>query len=237
MRAIWTITKQEFGAYFKSPVAYIFIVIFLLASGGLFFIQKLFTVGTASLEDFFGMMPFLFLVLGPAIAMGLVAEERRTGTIEMLLTMPVRDSQVLVGKYLAAMGVVVVGLLFTLPYPITVAFLGPVDKGPVIAGYLGTILLGATYVAVGLFTSTTTKSQVVAFVVGFAICFTLVLSGMFVSSINPELGVILSYLSPQAHFSKIARGVVELRDVVYYLTIIGVMLTISLQVMEARKWR
>ena len=179
----------------------------------------------------------MFVILCPALSMGLIAEEKDMGTIEMLLTLPVRDSQVVLGKFLAAVGVLAIGLLLTLPMPITIAFIGPLDKGPVIAGYLGALLLGATYLSVGLLASSTTKSQVIAFVVGWAACLVLILTGMLVSSVGPHFGQVLAYLSPQTHFSKIGRGVVELRDAVYFLTIIGAMLLLSLQAMESRKWR
>src|SRR5215831_8931654 len=162
-------SRRSFGAYFKSPVAYVVIGAFAPIVGYLFF-SSFFAVGNTSMESFFGNMPFLLLFFCPAIAMRLVSEEKGSGTIEMLLTMPVRESEVAVGKYLAALGVLAVGLVVTLPFAITVGRLGPLDVGPVIGGYVGTLLLGGTYLAIGLFASALTKNQVVAFIVGLAIC-------------------------------------------------------------------
>ena len=235
MNATWTIAKREFGAYFKSPVAYIVLVAFVGLNLFLFF-NSFFLVRTASLESFFGGMPFLFLFFGPAIAMRLLAEERGSGTIELLLTMPVRDSQVVLGKFLAAVALFAVGLGLTLPVVYTVGSLGPLDYGATFAGYIGALLLGATYLAVGLFASAMTKNQIVAFIVGLAICLGLYLLGIFFQS-GGSIGPILQYFSPQFHFQKIARGVIELRNVVYYVSIICALLLLATQVLESRKWR
>lgn len=232
----WTIAKREFGAFFKSPVAYVVLGAFAPIVGYLFF-SNFFLIGNASMESFFGNMPFLLLFFCPAIAMRLLAEERGAGTIEMLLTMPVRESEVVLGKYLAALGVLAVGLIVTVPFAITVAKLGPLDLGPVLAGYLGTLLLGGLYLAVGTFTSALTKSQVVAFIVGLAICLVLYFMGVFFSMAGSVVGPILQLASPAYQFQKITRGVIELRNVVYYLSVIGLLLVLSVQTLEARKWQ
>jgi ABC-2 type transport system permease protein len=236
MMTTWTIAKRELGAYFKSPVAYVVLFAFVAITGFLFF-SNFFVVGNASMEGFFANMPFLLLFFCPAISMRLLAEERGSGTIEMLLTMPVRDWEVVVGKYVAAVGVLAVGLLLTLPFAFTVGKLGSLDSGPVLAGYVGTLLLGGTYLAVGLMASAMTKNQIVAFIVGVAICLLLFLLGMFYSSAGSVFGPILQYASPAYQFSKITRGVIELRNIVYYLTAIGVCLVVSTQLLESRKWR
>jgi ABC-2 type transport system permease protein len=189
------------------------------------------------MEGFFGSMPFLLLFFCPAIAMRLLAEERGQGTVEMLLTMPVRESEVVVGKYLAAVGVLAVGLLITLPYALTVGKLGSLDAGPVVGGYVGTLLLGGLYLAVGLFTSALTKNQVVAYILGLAICLALYLMGMFYAAAGPVIGPILEYASPAYQFQKITRGVIELRNLVYYLSAITLLLVLSVQTLEARKWK
>jgi ABC-2 type transport system permease protein len=232
----WTIAKREFGAFFKSPVAYVVLGAFAPIVGYLFF-SSFFVIGNASMEAFFGSMPFLLLFFCPAIAMRLLAEERGAGTIEMLLTMPVRESEVVIGKYLAALGVLAVGLLVTVPFAITVGKLGPLDGGPVVAGYIGTLLLGGLYLAVGTFTSAMTKNQVVAFIVGLAICLFLYFMGVFFAMAGPVLGPILQLASPTYQFQKITRGVIELRNVVYYLSVIGLLLVLSVQTLEARKWQ
>ncbi len=236
MQTVATIAKREFGAYFKSPVAYIVLSVYLLLSG-FFFFNQLYLRQNASLEPFFDNMPLLFLFFGPAIAMRLLAEERGSGTIELLLTMPVRDWEIVLGKYLGALGMLSVGVFLTLPFAITVAKLGPLDTGPTFGGYLGTILLGGTYLAIGLFASATTKNQSIAFIIGLAICFALFLMGQFTSAAGPTLGKVLEYMSPQFHFSGIQRGVIELRNVVYYLSTIAVVLLLTVQVLESRKWR
>jgi ABC-2 type transport system permease protein len=232
----WTITRRELGAYFKSPVAYVVLAAFLAITGFLFF-SNFFVVGNASMEGYFANMPFLLLFFCPAIAMRLLAEDRGSGTIEMLLTMPVKDWEVVLGKYLAAVGVLAVGLLLTLPFAFTVGKLGSHDVGAVAAAYLGTLLLGGTYLAVGLMASAMTKNQIVAFIVGVAICLALFLLGMIFNAAGPVFGPILQYASPAYQFTKLTRGVIELRNIVYYLSAIGVCLVISIQVLESRKWR
>ena len=237
MGTSWIIAKRELGAYFKSPVAYVVLSLFLIISGGLFFFGNFFIAGNATMDGYFGVMPLLLVFICPAIAMRLIAEERGSGSIELLLTMPVRDSEVVFGKYLAALMVLAVGLLLTLPFALTVAKLGPLDSGPVLGSYLGTLLLGGTYLAIGLLGSAMTKNQVVAVIVGWAICMALWLMGFLSSAAGPVLGPVLQYASPAYQFSKIARGVIELRNVVYYLSAIGVCLVIAIQVLESRKWR
>jgi len=232
----WTIAKREFGAYFKSPVAYVVIGAFAPIVGYLFF-SSFFAIGNTSMEGFFSNMPFLLLFFCPAIAMRLLAEEKGSGTIEMLLTMPVRETEVVIGKYLAALGVLAVGLLVTLPFAVTVGKLGALDVGPVIGGYVGTLLLGGTYLAIGLFASALTKNQVIAFIVGLAICLALFFMGMFYAYAGPTVGPILQYASPSYQFQKIARGVFELRNIVYYLSAIGLLVVLTIQVLESRKWK
>ena len=231
-----TIAKREFGGYFKSPIAYIVLTVFLGLTGFLFF-DRFVVAGDASMAAFFGSMPLILLFFGPAMAMRLLAEERGSGTIELLLTMPVRDWEVVLGKYLAAVGLLAVGLALTLPFAITVGKLGPLDTGPVIGGYLGTLFLGGTYLAIGLFASALTRNQIVAFIAGLAICFALFLMGQLIDAVPGSLGKILQYMSPQFHFAGVTRGVVELRNLVYYVSVIGVVLLLTVQVLESRKWR
>jgi ABC-2 type transport system permease protein len=236
MTTTWTIAKRELGSFFKSPVAYVVLGAFVPIVGYLFF-SSFFMRNSASMEAFFGSMPFLLLFFCPAIAMRLLAEERGQGTIEMLLTMPVRETEVVIGKYLAALAVLAVGLLVTVPFAITVAKLGPLDIGAVVAGYVGTLLLGGVYLAVGTFTSAMTKNQVVAYIVALAICLGLYLMGIFFAMAGPVVGPIIEYASPAYQFQKITRGVIELRNVVYYVSVIGLLLVLSVQTLEARKWK
>ncbi len=234
MGTAFTIARREFAAYFKSPIAYIVLSAFLALTGYLFF-DRFFMFKNASMDAFFGNMPFLLLFFAPGIAMRLLAEERGSGTIEMLMTMPVRDWEVVAGKYLAAVGLLTVGLLLSLPFAFTVASLGPLDWGPVWGGYLGTLLLGSTYLAVGMFASALTRNQIVALLLGVFICLALFFFDSFVVLGRP-LGPIFQYASPKFHFQGIARGVVELRNIVYYVSAIGIALLATAQVLESRKW-
>jgi ABC-2 type transport system permease protein len=234
MRTAFVIARREFGAYFKSPIAYIVLSAFLALTGYLFF-DTFFIYKRATMDAYFGNMPFLLLFFAPGLAMRLLAEERGSGTIEMLLTMPVRDWEVVAGKYLAALALLAVGLVLSLPFAFTVAKLGPLDWGPVWGGYLGTLLLGGTYLAVGMFASAMSKNQIVALLLGVAICLGLFFLDKFVMLGRP-LGPIFQYASPKFHFQGIARGVVELRNIVYYITAIGIALVATTQVLESRKW-
>ena len=236
MRATWTIAKRELASYFQSPIAYIVLSVFMILTG-FFFFDRFFQVRIAKMDAFFSNLPLMFLFFGPALAMRLLAEERGTGTIELLLTMPVRDWEVVLGKYLAALGLLVVGLLGTVPFAITIGKLGNLDVGPVITGYLGAVLLGGLYLAAGLFASALTRNQVVAFVIGLLICFGLFVVEWFVDRAGSTGGRFLQYISPQFHFDVLVRGVVEPRGLLYFVSAIGVFLLYSVQVLEARKWR
>ena len=233
-----TIAKRELANYFKSPIAYIVLGVFLVLAMGMFFaFGGFFDSGQAGMEGFFGNMPFLFLFFGPAIAMRLIAEERGSGTIELLLTMPVRDWEVVAGKFLAALGLLAVGLLLTTPAAYTVSKLGPMDWGPALSGYVGALCLGGLYLSIGLFASALTRNQVVAFLVGLLICVFLFLMTRLSSELPSWLARIVEYMSPQFHFVSIQRGVIELRNIVYYASVTATMLVLTVLVLESRKWR
>jgi ABC-2 type transport system permease protein len=236
MRNTWAIAKRELGAYFNSPIAYIVITVFLIISGYLFFSQ-LFLSKEASMRDFFGFMPLIFIFFAPAITMRLLAEEKGTGTLEVLITLPVTDWQVVLGKFFAALGLLATALGLTFAWAITVAALGPLDKGPVIAGYLGLLLMGGAYLAIGLAASAFTRNQIVAFIVGFAICFALFLSGKVLPFVPRSLAPIVEYLSLDFHFQNLTRGIVDTRDLVYYGTLIGGCLLLTVQSLDSRRWR
>ena len=224
MNRVFRIAQREFAAFFNSPVAYVVLGVFLALCGVLFFFfGPLFIRNDASLRSFFGLMPVVFMFLAPAVTMRLVAEERKRGTIEGLLTLPVREWEVVAGKFLGALGMVLVGLAFTLPYPLSLAALTApqvsLDWGPVIGGYVGSILLAASFIAVGLWASALGKDQIVGFIVGLAVCFALWIPDQ-VSIFFPEtLGAALQFLSANFHFQNIARGVIDSRDVLYYVTV------------------
>lgn len=236
MNAALVISKREIRTYFNSPVAYIVVTVFTIITGYLFFTQ-LFIERQAEMRGLFNVMPLLFMFLIPAITMRLVAEEKGSGTLELLITMPVRDWEVVVGKFLAALALLATTLVLTLSFAITVRGLGPLDTGPALGGYFGLLLMGGAYAAIGVMASAFTKNQIVAFIVSFAITFTLYLLGR-ISQFAPEaLQPILSFLSIDGHFENITRGVIDSRDVIYYLSVIGVCLLLATTALESRKWK
>jgi ABC-2 type transport system permease protein len=228
MKAIWTIAKRELGAYFTSPVAYVFLVIFLLLTGFFTFTAgSFFERGEASLAAFFGWHPWLFLVLVPAVGMRVWAEERRSGTIELLLTMPIAPWQAIVAKFLASWAFLAVALLLTFPAVITVNLLGEPDNGIIVAGYLGSFLLAGTYLAITCMTSAMTRNQVVALILAVVVCLFLILAGF-----NPVTDLLARWGSPAfvdtvaafsvvTHYDGFQRGVIDARDLAYFLSVIG----------------
>ncbi|MCU0663355.1 MAG: ABC transporter permease subunit [Myxococcota bacterium] len=230
------IARREFRAYFNSPVAYFVITVFLVMVGILFFVP-FFAQDRASMRDFFALVPFLLIFFGPAITMRLIAEERRSGTLEMLLTMPVRDTDVIVGKFIAALGLFLVALLLTLPYAFTVSTFGELDWGPVMGGYLGLLLLGAATLAIGLFASSQTENQIVAFVVALIITMFFTMVDRFAAFMPAVAVPFVEFLSISTHFENAARGVVDSRDVLYFLSLTALALFLSFRALEARRWR
>jgi len=231
-----TIFKRELGSYFNSPVAYIVIAVFLLVSGYLFFSQ-IFIGGEATMRDLFGITPLIFIFFAPPVTMRLLAEEKRSGTIELLITMPVKDWEVIIGKFLAALALFSVAIALTLVYPYTLSLFGELDWGTVAGGYLGLVLLWATYVSIGLMASSWTRNQVVAFIIAFGIIFGLYLLGKMLPLMPAAIAPIVEYVSPEYHFGKIARGVVDLRDVIYYVSIISACLILAVQCLDRGRWR
>lgn len=230
MNTALAIARREFRTYFNSPIAYIVLGGFLLVAGWLYF-STLFLAGQASLRGFFGVAPVLFVVFAPAVTMRLLAEERKAGTLELLLSMPLRDWEVVLGKFLAALGMVGVGLLWTLPYPLTVAALtakgASFDWGPVAAGYLGLMLMASSFLALGLWASALSRNQIVGFIVGLLVCFAFYFVDKFAMLLPEGLSEALQYLSVDYHFENIARGVLDTRDLLFYisLTAAGLVLT------------
>ena len=238
MQNITAILKKEFRSYFNSPIAYIFITFFLGISAWLFF-QNFFLVNQAEMRGFFGLMPWIFLFFIPAVTMKLWSEEKKIGTIEILMTLPIRDYEVVVGKFLASFALLAVTVLLTLVIPFSVMYLGNPDVGTLIAGYIGLLLMGGAYIAIGFFASTLTENQIIAFIIGIVVCLVLLLIGEdFVLFKTPNwLFPIFSYLGLGAHYSSILRGVLDSRDIIYYLSLIGFFLYLSTLAVESRKWR
>lgn len=237
MPQAWAITKREVASYFNSPVAYIVLTIFLLLLGSLFFFLRLFLYKQASLRGLFEMAPWAFVFFGPAISMRLLAEEKKTGTLELLVTMPVRDWDVVLGKFFAALFLLMCGVALTGFYALTVASLGNVDPGPLAGGYLGLLLLGATFTAIGLLASAWTKDQVVSFIVALAICLALWLLSDLRAYMSAGVAGVVEYISVASHHRNLARGVIDLRDIIYYLSVIGLCLYLSKEALASRKWR
>jgi ABC-2 type transport system permease protein len=235
MSKVIPIFRRELFAYFYSPMAYIVISVFLIFTGW-FFTSQLFLANDSSLRTVFSTIPFIFIFFAPAITMRLLTDERRSGTIELLVTMPLSDIEIVLGKYFASLGLLVVALVFTLPYAITIVVLGKPDAGMLVTGYVGLVLMGASYLAVGVFASTVSKNQVVSFIIAFMIIFALFLLDKFLAVMPSYLVPLLQYLSIDYHYNNIGRGVIDSRDVVYYLSLIVFMLALAKLSIESRKW-
>lgn len=245
MRNILAIARREFFAYFGSPTAYIAIALFLVLLGVTFFFEipfllpkdAFFEGRAADLRPLFEWMVFLFAILLPAISMRLLAEERKLGTLELLLTMPVTETEVVLGKLSGAVGFLLVALALTLGYPILVMSLGRPDIGPLVGGYLGVLLVGAAYLSLGLLASSWTSSQVVAFLVAIVIC----TAFTFIDRVPEALGLralpVFEVLSFNHHFKSIARGVIDLRDLVFFGSIVIGAITLTTWSLESRKWK
>lgn len=235
MENIKHILKKEFKSYFISPIAYIVISIFLIIIGWLFF-STFFLARQANLTRFFSLLPPTFAFIIPAVTMRLFSEEINVGSYELLLTLPLNFKEIIIGKFLAAVAFVGVMLVPTIVYAISTAFLGELDWGPVLGGYLGAILLGAAFCAIGLLASSMTRNQVVAFIIGMAICFTLTLLMDFMLFFLPNTLVgIFQYISANYHFQNIAKGVVDFRDILYFFSVSFVALCCTNLIMQEKK--
>lgn len=242
MKNIVTIFKRELGSYFATPVAYVFIVIFLIMSGALtFYLGNYYERGQANLVPFFQFHPWLYLFLVPAIAMRLWAEERKSGSIELLMTLPISVGQSVVGKYLAAWVFIGIALVLTFPIWITVNYLGNPDNGVIIAAYIGSFLMAGGFLAIGACISAMTKNQVIAFIITVVICFIFLLAGsplvlnFFKAWIPQNIVDAISSLSFLTHYASITRGVIDLRDIIYFVTLIGFWLYANALVVDMKK--
>lgn len=231
------IAKREIKTYFFSPIPYFVVTAFTLIAG--FFCFKILLLeGQAELRGYFGTIaPWLLPIVMPAVTMRLIAEEKGSGSMELLLTMPVRDWQVVVGKFLASLVFLAAMIGLTGVYAVSVSFIGPLDKGPAFGGYLGLFLLGGTYGAIGLMASSFTRNQIVAFIIGFAICFALFLFGKLTQLMPESLQPIIAFLGADGHFEQLSRGVIDTRDILYYLSIMAVCLVVATASLESRKWK
>ena len=242
MKNIITIIKRELNSYFATPVAYVFIVIFLVMSGALtFYLGNFYERGQADLIPFFQFHPWLYLFLVPAIAMRLWAEERKTGSIELLMTLPISIGQSVVGKYLAAWMFIGIALMLTFPIWITVNYLGNPDNGVILAAYLGSFLMAGGFLAIGSCISATTKNQVIAFIITVVICFLFLLAGsslvlnFFKVWIPQSIVDAISSLSFLTHYVSISKGVIDLRDIIYFFSLIGFWLYANTLIVDLKK--
>lgn len=239
MKSIWVITKRELASYFDSLIAYLMIIIFLVLSGIFTWLygNTVFLIGQADLQVFFGISYWTLFFFIPAITMRLLAEEKRSGTIELLSTKAVSDWQIVMGKFLGSLLLVAIALACTIPYYITVARLGNVDHGATVGGYFGLLLMSAMYISIGLFSSSMTNNQIVSFLVALVIgAFFHFIFQFMASGSTGIIGTIMDYLSVRSHYDSISRGVVDTRDVVYFGSFILAGLVLSQTMLSRRNW-
>ncbi len=237
MRPVLVITKRELRAFFDSLIAYILLIVFLGISGFFSWLygSDIFFSGQASLQPFFQIAYWTLFFFIPAITMRMLAEEKRSGTIELLLTKSVTDWQVVIGKFVATLLLIIIALAFTLPYYITVASIGPIDNGAVWCGYLGMILMSMTLISIGLFASSVTSNQIVSFLLSLFIgVFFLIIFDVLANSFTGSFGELLSYLSLSTHYDAVSRGVIDSKDLIYFFSITFFGLLLSESVLSKR---
>lgn len=228
------IFKKEFRGYFISPIAYIVISIFLILTGWFFF-STFFLFGQAEMRNFFSLLPVILSFIIPAVTMRLFSEEFNTGSYELLLTLPVSSLNIILGKFLAATAFVAIMLMPTLAYAFFISFLGDLDWGPVIGGYTGAVLLGAAFSAIGLFASSLTRNQIIAFITGMTLCFVLTLIDKMLFFLPESLLSVFQFLGADFHFQNISKGVVDSRDLLYFLSVCFVMVYGTNLVIQEKK--
>ncbi|MEM9897014.1 MAG: ABC transporter permease subunit [Bacteroidota bacterium] len=240
MGKIWIVTKRELSSFFDSLIAYVMIVLFLGLSGSFVWLfgNNVFVLGQANLSVFYGIAFWSLFFFIPAITMRMIAEENKSGTIELLITKAISDAQIVTGKFFACLILVMIALACTVPYYITVSQLGNVDDGAVIGGYIGLILLSACYVSIGLFSSSLTQNQIVAFLLALTIgIFFHLLFDVIGSGFTGFFGTFFNFLSMRAHFESMSRGVIDSRDIVYFASIIGLGLILTQIMLAKRNWK
>jgi ABC-2 type transport system permease protein len=237
MENIAAIFKKEFKSFFISPIAYVFITVYLVVTNFLFF-QGFFIINQADMRAYFSLLPWVFLFFVPAITMRTWAEEKKVRTLELLLTWPVRDIEVVMGKFLAVLAFLSIAIFLSITIPVTIFLIGSPDPGPILGGYVGAILMGAAYLAIGLWVSSYTENQIVAFIMGVVVTFVLFIIGNpFVTMVAPSAFVpVLNFIGLGNHFESIQRGVLDSRDIIYYISIIGFFLFLNVQSLSSRKW-
>lgn len=238
MSKIWIIAKRELNIFFNSLIAYLIIVLFLSFTGMFTWLlgTNVFLIGQASMESFFNVAYWTLFFFIPALTMRMIAEEKKTGTIELLLTKSVSDRQVILGKFLSGLILVGISLILTIPYYITISFLGQVDHGAVWCGYLGLILMSSAYLSIGIFTSSISRNQIEALLLSLIIgIFFHFIFGFVSSGLQGFLGRIVDYISVSGHFESISRGVIDSKDIIYFISLVFIGLALTQLVMTKRR--
>lgn len=231
---ISVIFRREMSSFFSGPIAYIVCGLFLVFSG-IFFFSTYFLANRADLRGFFGLLPILFSFFIPALTMRVFSEEQRTGSMETLMTLPVSAFDVAAGKYLSSLVSVLVMLVPTLFYVITAAVTGSPDYGPIVGGYLGAVFLAAAFTSVGVFASSLSKNQIVSFFIAGTLCILLAMIDVFLVIVPASIVGFFQFFSAQAHFSSIARGIIDSRDLLYFLSLTAVFFTLTVKNVEKRR--
>ena len=231
------IFKKELKSYFNSPMAYIFLVVFAIVTG-YFFTNTFFLFNQSNMRALFNIVPLVYLFFIPAITMGLIAREKNIGTMEVISTLPIKDVEFVVGKFLSALSLIALGLVFTFIHLFTLMNVGTnIDYGAVFTGYLGLLMLGAVYASVGTFSSSVTDNQVIAFIISVFIVLVFFLMDKMLYFMPVSIAGVIQYISVDYHLSNISRGVIDSRNIIYFASLIGLFLFTTIRVLEIRKWR
>ncbi|MDF2379442.1 MAG: ABC transporter permease [Candidatus Gracilibacteria bacterium] len=235
---IWTIARKELRSYFNSPIAYIFLSVFLVLPA-YFFFRGYFFIKVVDVRGYLDTVSTVFLFLVPAITMRTWAEEKKSGTIELLLTMPIKDYEIVFAKFLSSFLFLTIGLIFSVCVPLIVMYTGPLDWGVIASTYLGLLLLGGAYLSLGLFISALTDNQIIAFILSMVVCFVFYLIGQvgFLVTMPGFLSPVFRFLGLSPHYASLARGVIDSRDVIYYLSFTGYFLYLNVRYIAGRRFQ
>jgi len=237
MRNVSTICKRELGAFFNSPMAYIFLVIFAIVNG-YFFTNTFFLFGQSDLRVLFDIVPLVYLFFIPAVSMGLIARENNLGTMETMSTMPINTYEFVLGKFLAASSLILLGLVATSIHLFTLISVGTnVDYGAIFSGYLGLALMGGTYAAIGTYASSVTENQVVAFIIGVFIVLVFFMLDKTLVFVPRSIAGFVQFLAVDYHLSNISRGVIDSRNLVYFFSMIGFFIFLTIRTLEMKRWK
>ena len=237
MRYINTICRRELGGFFNSPMAYIFLVIFAIVNG-YFFTNTFFLFGQSDLRVLFDIVPLVYLFFIPAVSMGLIARENNLGTMETMSTMPLNSYEFVIGKFLAAFSLILLGLVATSIHLFTLISVGTnVDYGAIFSGYIGLALMGGTYAAIGTYASSVTENQVVAFIIGVFIVLVFFMLDKTLVFVPTSIAGFIQFLAVDYHLSNISRGVIDSRNLVYFFSVIGFFIFLTIQTLEMKRWK